>query len=124
MYNMANQTIVSNIPNTTMDTYITTTGKHIAYLITPVDGYVMHDTGYDIPHYDDEGNLISVELGYRRTTASVPSTYDFTVGSDMDINGKDVITFGDRKFYTLSEDEVYPQYIFGGGQVETTGGDK
>lgn len=52
-----------------------------AYTIKSNEGFVLHDKRMDSPEYDEEtfeetGNIVK---GYRRSTASCPATYDFTV---------------------------------------------
>lgn len=55
-------------------------GIHKNYNITPNEGYVLHDRGYDIPILDENtleptGDVI---LGYRTSTASCRYDYDFS----------------------------------------------
>lgn len=75
--------------------------RHMRYEITPNDGYVLHDKGYDTIVYDEEtleptGEVI---LGYRRTTASCPASYDF------DVN--------ENEYYCVPEADVPADQIFG-----------
>ena len=56
-----------------------------------------------------------MELGYRRTEASVAAAYDFATTQETDINGNTVTAYGERKFYTLLESDVPTNSIFGGG---------
>ena len=67
------------IENATVQKYINNQGVHRSYRITPNEGYVLHDKGYDTIVYDEEtmeptGEVI---LGYRTSTASCPANYDF-----------------------------------------------
>lgn len=112
---MAYETVTPIIPNTTMQKYINGAGTWTAYVIKPESGYVLHDSSYDAVHTDEEGNVTSVELGYRRTEASVAAAYDFTTTQETDINGNTVTAYGERKFYTLLESDVPTANIFGGG---------
>lgn len=93
----------SLIENTTMEKGINGEGEHKTYLITPVDGYVLHDKGYDTPvldpiTYEETGEI---KLGYRTSTASCAASYDFTANP--------------REFYAVPADSVPADQIFGGG---------
>lgn len=87
------------IENTTMQT-VFNNGKHVGYEITPNDGYVLHDTVWDVPVYDEEGNETGeIVLGYRTYTASVGANYDFDANP--------------RGFYAVLESSVPADQIFG-----------
>lgn len=94
------------IVNTTMEKGLND-GIHKIYRITPNEGYVMHDKTYDDVVLDEEtGDLITVGLGYRRSTASVSANYDFAANP--------------REFYTVLESEVPEDQIHGGGTTPDT----
>ena len=79
------------IENTTMQIRILN-GKPRSYLITPNEGYVLHDSNYDT-WIDIEGDeLTEPILGYRRTTATCALNYDFATNP--------------RGFYAVLEDDV------------------
>lgn len=103
---MAYEPVTPIVPNTTMRKYINSAGTWLTLRVAPVDGYVLHDSAYDVTLTDEEGNVTSVELGYRRTEASVAAAYDFTTTQETDINGNTVTVYGERKFYTLPESDV------------------
>ena len=92
----------SLIENTTM-TKLYRDDTFIAYKTTPIDGYVLHDNGFDIyTDFDMDGNPIGEPiLGYGRGTVSCPANYDFTANP--------------REFYAVPEDSVPADQIFGGG---------
>lgn len=88
------------IPNTTMQKRLYD-GVHKQYVIYPVDGYVLHDSGRDWTEEDPEtGNEIVVR-GYTRGQASCGANYDFATNP--------------REFYAVPESEVPADHIFGGG---------
>ena len=72
------------------------------YSITPIEGYVLHDKGMDVPVIDEETGVETGEvlLGYRRTTASCAANYDFVTNP--------------REFYAVLESSVPADQIFGG----------
>lgn len=88
------------IANTTMQKLFRD-GVHIAYNITPISGYVLHDATYDDVMYDP----ITMEptdevlLGYRTSTASCATNYDFATNP--------------RQFYAVPADSVPADQIFG-----------
>ena len=92
----------SIIENTTMRKVLMD-GVHRLYEITPIDGYVLHDSRMDSPEYDEETMTeTGITLnGYRRSTASCPATYDFVTNP-----------WG---FYAVPESDVPADRIFGGG---------
>ena len=96
-YTEVNPTLIAN---TTMLKRLVD-GVEKNYLIEPIDGYVLHDSNYDTPVLDEEGNPTDeVEPGYRTSRASVPITYDFTANP--------------RQFYAVPETDVPADQIFGG----------
>ena len=72
------QDVTSIIPNTTMKVWSNLQEVPKIYYIYPVEGYALHDSEYDDKTYDEEGNVVSVDL-QRFTTlwTQVPVTYDF-----------------------------------------------
>ncbi len=84
--------IETKIPNTIMQKRILNDSE-ITYCITPNDGYLLHDKLYDEPILDEAtmeetGKVI---LGFRKSTATVPVSYDFELNL--------------RQFYTVLETE-------------------
>jgi hypothetical protein len=102
-----------SIPNTTI--VLNSAGTY--YYITPDEGYVLHDSNYDDVIFNEEtGEEIGIQLGYRRTTASVfIRTYDFTPHEMLDEAGNTVMAYGARNFYTKLETDVPENQIFGVG---------
>jgi hypothetical protein len=92
----------SLIANTTMQKRLFD-GVHKTYLITPNEGYVLHDNTLDECEYDPEtGELIRVvNLGYTDNTTTCGYNYDFAANS--------------REFYAVLRTEVPENQIFGGG---------
>lgn len=95
--------VPSLIDNTTMKVRSTDNGVTILSVrITPVPGYVLHDSFSDYPGLDPEtGDQIPV-LGYVRGTISIGANYDFTANP--------------REFYAIPESDVPDpeNQIFGG----------
>ena len=112
MYTYEN-VIPTLIPNTTMQKRLNN-GVQTTYLITPNDGYVLHDNGYDFPIFDEEYNE-TIMLGYRTTTATVAAAYDFSTAEMVDESGNTVLAYGNRQFYTKLASDVPENQIFGGG---------
>lgn len=88
------------IINTSMQIF-SSDGVQRRYTITPNDGYVLHDKGYDEEVLDPEtmeptGEVI---LGYRTSTASCNMNYDFTVNPN--------------EYYAVLRSEVPESQIFG-----------
>lgn len=97
------------IPNTTMQIYTNGQGVDLAYYITPIEGYVIHDKARDFqavdpdtfdPLFDENGDPIMVQ-GFTTATASCGLNYDFEANP--------------REFFTKPENEVPADQIFGGG---------
>lgn len=91
------------IENTTMQKRLLD-GVHRTYLITPNEGYVLHDKRMDEPVIDREtgeetGEVVKV---YRTSTATCPASYDFTENP--------------WEFYAVPEDSVPADNIHGGGK--------
>lgn len=78
-------------------------GVHKIYRLSAIEGYVLHDNGYDMPILDEDtleetGEVI---LGYTAGTVSCWYNYDFAANP--------------REFYAVLETEVPADQIFGGG---------
>ena len=99
VYEDVNPTLIEN---TNMQRCISN-GVHTVYLITPIDGYVLHDKSFDSPVYDEitQEETGEVILGYRKTTASCAASYNFATNP--------------REFYAVTEGSVPADQIFGGG---------
>lgn len=46
------------------------------YRITPIDGYVLHDSRLDYPSFEDETIILK---GYTTAQITIPATYDFEI---------------------------------------------
>jgi hypothetical protein len=89
----------SLIANTTMQIRLID-GVPKQYLITVNEGYVLHDSEYDIyPEYDEEGNGIGEPvLGYTQMTRTCGYNYDFNANP--------------RQFYAVLADSVPVDSIY------------
>ena len=76
-------------------------GVHRTFVITPVDGYVLHDKARDWTDIDPITGEEVLYRGYTTGTASCAASYDFTANP--------------REFYAVPESEVPADQIFGGG---------
>lgn len=87
------------IPNTTMQKRLLN-GVLRSYLITANEGYVLHDSEYDIyPEYDEQGNGIGeAVLGYTQMTRTCGYNYDFIANP--------------RQFYAVPENTVPADDIY------------
>lgn len=112
------ETVTPIIPYTTMRKCIFN-GNPLTYLIKPVDGYVMHDTGYDIPEGDGTTENENITLGYRTSEGSVSINYDFSTTEMLDEAGNTVTAYGERQFFCKPRNEVPENQIFGTGNNET-----
>ncbi len=94
----------SLIPNTTMKKMLID-GVHKAYIITPDDGYVLHDKEAD--GVDEFEKTIHCYLG---GACSCGSAYDFKAAqmTVSDVNGEmaTVTAYGSREFFAFSENLV------------------
>ena len=106
------ETVTPIIPNTTMRKRIYN-GNPLQYLIKPVDGYVMHDNGYDVPEEDEITGEETIILGYRPSEASVGINYDFSTTEMLDETGNTVTAYGTRQFFCKLRTEVPENQIFG-----------
>lgn len=80
-------------------------GVAVQYMITPSEGYVLHDSNYDDTMMDEiTGETITIALGYRTSTATCAISYDFVENP--------------RGFYAVLETEVPADQIFGGVEIE------
>lgn len=102
---MAQIPVTPVIENTTMQAYYDSSNVLKAFYIYPVEGYVLHDTQYDQPIFDEETGEDTGEImrGYIPYPAgvSVWHTYDFTANP--------------RQLYCVPEDTVPENQIFNNG---------
>lgn len=89
------------IANTTM-TLCYRDGVAKIYRITPVEGYVLHDSRLDYPSFEDE--TITLE-GFTTGQKTIPASYDFTANP--------------YNLYTKLATEVPADQIFGTTEPET-----
>lgn len=82
-------------------------GVAVQYMLTPSEGYVLHDKNYDDTMMDETtGEIITTALGYRTSTATCAISYDFEENP--------------REFYAVPENDVPADHIFGGGSNSNT----
>lgn len=74
-------------------------GVPFTYRISPVEGYVLHDTARDWDVTDPYTGEVTHYLGYGRGTSTYPASYDFTANP--------------REFFAVPEDSVPAEQIFG-----------
>ena len=74
-------------------------GVHRHYWITPLSGYVLHDKNNDWMHTNPDTLEETYTLGYARGTCTCHANYDFEENP--------------REFYTVPEDSVPSDQIFG-----------
>ena len=107
----------SLIPNTTTQKGFYN-GNHLTYVITPLDGYVLHAKGRDFVEVDPETNEeICTKLGFSSNSASCGANYDFTPCTVTDENGNTYTGYGELEFFAVLASEVPENQIFG---VENT----
>ena len=92
---MAQITVEPIIENTTMTKYVNSAGRELAYCITPIEGYVIHDNTLDFP---EDGSDVANILGYTTAQISVHISYDFATNP--------------RELYTVLASEVSENQIF------------
>ena len=107
------------VPNTTMRKRLRD-GVDYQYLIKPVDGYVLHDTAFDLTDIDPVTEEEIITLGYRTTEGSVGASYDFSTGTMLDEAGNTVTYYGARQYFTKLATDVPENQIFGGGNDHET----
>ena len=92
----------SLIENTTMQKGFSD-GVHRVYVITPCEGYVLHDVVLDsYVEYDEEGNGIGEPiLGYTPASKRIGANYDFVTNP--------------KEFYAVLASSVPADQIYGGG---------
>jgi len=95
-YENVNPTLIAN---TTMQKRLYD-GIHKSYLITPNEGYVLHDKVGDLIETDEITGEEIKTLAYFRGTCTCGANYDFVANS--------------REFYTVPESSVPANQIFGG----------
>jgi hypothetical protein len=114
------ETIDSPIPNATVEKGYAD-GVHKIYRISPLSGYVLHDTQYDGVNYENQideetGETIVAEipyLGYHSYRVTCAASYAFTPIQMLDEEGDTVTAYGDRKFYCKPATDVPADQIFG-----------
>ena len=114
------ETINSPIPNATVEKGYAD-GVHKIYRITPLSGYVLHDTQYDGVNFEERfdeetGEMIIVEipyLGYHSYRVTCSASYAFTPIEMLDEAGNTVTAYGNRKFYCKLATDVPENQIFG-----------
>ena len=91
--------------NTTMEAYYNNSNVLRGYFIAPVEGYLLHDTQYDFPVFDEETGEETGEIkkGYIPYPASV------TVGYNYDFEANP------REIYAVPEGTVPENQIFNNG---------
>lgn len=101
---MAQVPVTPIYENTTMNAYYNSSNVLRSYFIAPVEGYVLHDTRYDLPAFDDEGNetgeIIKGYLPYP-SSVTVMANYDFVANP--------------REIYAVPVDSVPADQIFNNG---------
>lgn len=114
MTSITREEIATLIPNTTMKK-VYFDGTLRTFEIKPNDGYVLHDSGYDINIYDEETGEPTGEilLGYRPSMASCGYNYDFTAVEIQTDDGQTATAYGSRKFFAKLISEVPENQIFG-----------
>lgn len=98
------------IPNTTMKKMFRD-GVHRQYVITPVDGYVLHNSVRDWTRQDEETGEEILYRGYSTVHSSVSASYDFTQTTIID----GYTAYGDKEIFARPASEVPADQIFGGG---------
>lgn len=99
---MAQITVEPIIENTTMTKYVNNNNVALAYFITPIEGYVLHDSRKDWTEGIDGEEVL--KEGFATNGVSVPITYDFEANP--------------FNLYTKLASEVPADQIFGGGNNE------
>ena len=109
--------IPSLVPNTTT-VLIEKDGAPWRYRITPIDGYVLHDKNYDDVILDENTGDVIRNFGYRKSTAGISASYDFSTLLVTDEFGNTYTAYGaQNEFFTVLESEVPADMIFGGGNT-------
>ena len=98
--------VPSLIANTIMQK-VFLNGVHKTFRVTPVDGYVLHDSARD--WYVPEENVTT--RGYTTGTATCAAAYDFNTVTMID----GYTAVGAREFFARPRSEVPEDQIFGGG---------
>lgn len=111
--------IPSYIPNTVMQKRVRD-GMDYTYRITAAAGFVLHDKARDWDRTDEDGNVLGINQGFTRATASCFIGYDFTPitvhHTNADGNIVPVTAYGaQREFYAVPESDAPADNIFGGG---------
>lgn len=102
------------IPNTTMQKRLQD-GVARMYKITPIEGYILHDKGRDMPIMDEETlEEVGIKLGYTDSYTTCAISYDFSTVTVTDENGVQHTAYGAREFFARPASEVPADQIFGG----------
>lgn len=106
--NMATIPVTPVYENTTMEAYYNSSNVLRSYYITPIEGYVLHSTGYDTEVFDEETGEPTGEIipGYIPYPAYVSVGYNY----DFDANP--------RQIYAVPQDTVPENQIFNNGGPE------
>lgn len=113
------------IPNTIMQKFINSSGRHTQYSIEPInENYVIHDNRLDSEIIDEElMEVVGVELGYAEGRIGVSVNYDFdTVVQDTitDSNGLSITVnkIGAFELYAISRENLPPDSYISGNSEE------
>lgn len=98
MANVYENVIPSLIENTNIQLRVMN-GTPFTYRISPISGYVLHDTARDWNETDICTGETTHYQGYGRGTSTCPASYDFTANP--------------REFFAVPEDSVPADQIFG-----------
>ena len=104
------------IPNTTMQKMFID-GVHKTYVITPIEGYALHDSASDMEGFNPETGEPTGQIVfyYAIGGASCGANYDFTPVQVMDENGVTHTAYGSRGFFARLIREVPADQIYGVG---------
>ena len=91
------EVIPSPIENASVNK-ILVNGVHIQYEITPIQGYVLHNTARDWTRIDEASGEKIEYKGYSHGASSCSVNYDFEKNL--------------REFYAVLVDDIEPEYIF------------
>lgn len=103
--------IESRIPNTTMQKFVNDSNVELFYQITPVSGYVLHNSSRDWEDENFETGETIFYRGYSRSYSTVGINYDFDNTTEID----GYTAYGAKEIFARPESEVPDNQIFGGG---------
>ena len=106
--------IPSLIPNTTMQKRLLD-GVHRTYIITPDEGFVMHNKSRDFLDMDPAtGEYTLQKLGFSAAPATCAANYDFTPCTVTDFDGTTYTAYGTvKEFFTIPRTDVPADQVFG-----------